>query len=318
MPSASKARGLIPDTLIARFRADVEALCGEGLLALAVSGGPDSMAMLHLAVAAFPGRVIAATVDHGLRAEARVEAQLVATACESLGNPHATLNVTVAPGASVQAQAREARYAALNNWARGQGASALLTAHHADDQAETVLMRLARGSGLGGLSGIRASRDLGGELTLIRPLLGWRRAELAAIVGAVPTVDDPSNRDPRHDRTRARALLAHTDWIDPARIAATARHLAESEAALDWIADEVIRSRCIIDDGRIAADLAGLPREIIRRVLTKLIAHADSPADGPTLDHLLDRLENGLSSSVGGLIVHPGDRMIIQKAPERH
>ena len=317
MPSASKAPGLIPNELIVRFRADVEALGGEGVLALAVSGGPDSMAMLLLAAAAFPDRVIAAPVDHGLRAEARSEAQLVADACESFGILHAILFVKVALCASIQAQARDARYAALSDWALGQGASALLTAHHADDQAETMLMRLARGSGLGGLAGIRVRRDLGGGLHLIRPLLGWRRAELAAIVEATATVDDPSNRDPRHDRTRARALLAQTDWIDPARLAATAHHLAEGEAALDWIADEVIRSRCTVETERITVDLAGLPRDIVRRSLSKLIARAESQPDGPSLDRLLCALENGTQSSIGGMIVQPGDRLIIQKAPER-
>ena len=317
MPSASEARGLIPDHLIARFRADVEALGGEGVLALAVSGGPDSMAMLLLAATAFPGRVIAATVDHGLRAEAKVEAQLVADACENLSVQHAILKVEVARAASVQAQAREASYDALADWARAQGAAVLFTAHHADDQAETMLMRLARGSGLAGLSGIRAQRDLGGGLALIRPLLGWRRAELAAIVATIPTVDDPSNRDQRHDRTRARALLTEADWIDTVRLAATAHHLAESTSALDWMADEVIRSRCAVEADRITADLAGLPSDIVRRTLAKLIARADSPVDGPTLDRLLSALENGAQGSVGGLIVQPGDRLIIQKAPER-
>ncbi|TZG24667.1 tRNA lysidine(34) synthetase TilS [Sphingomonas montanisoli] len=317
MPNVREAPGLIPDALIARFRADVEALCGGGGLALAVSGGPDSMAMLLLAAAAFSERVVAATVDHGLRPEAKAEAQLVANTCQSLGIAHAILTVDVTPGASIQAQARDARYAALSDWARGQGGTALLTAHHADDQAETMLMRLARGSGLGGLSGIRARRDLGEGLALIRPLLGWRRADLVAIASAVPTVDDPSNRDPRHDRTRARALLAETDWIDPVRLVATAHHLAQGEAALDWVAAEVIRSRCSLETDVIVADIDGLPRDIARRVLAKLIARADSPADGPSLDTLLDRLENGLPASIGGLILQPGDRLLVQKAPER-
>ena len=305
--------------LIGRFRTDVGRLAGTvDRLGLAVSGGPDSMAMLHLAAAAFPGGIEAATVDHGLRAEAAAEAALVARACATFAVPHSVLTVVVADEASVQAAARRARYVALAGWCRDRGLSVLATAHHADDQAETLLMRLGRGAGVAGLSGIRSARDLDG-LRLIRPLLGWRRTELAAIVTDVETVDDPSNASPDYDRTHVRALLAGAgDAIDPLRFAASAAHLAEADAALDWLATEAIRSRVERSaEGRIAVDLEGLPCEVRRRILARLIGEADSAVDGPTLETAMARLDAGLNASLGRIILTPGRRILIKKAHPR-
>lgn len=305
-------------SLIDRFKADLNRLAPHGRLAIAVSGGPDSMALLHLAPVALPGRVEAATVDHGLRPEAGAEAALVARACATLDVPHRTLTISVKKGASIQAAARRARYEALAAWCRDRGLQSLATAHHADDQAETLLMRLGRGAGLPGLVGIRESRDLGG-VRLIRPLLGWRRAELAAIVSNVATVADPSNDDPRYDRARVRALLAAAgDGLDAGRIAASASHLAEADAAIEWLVVEAMRSRVERpDEGRVAADLEGLPREVRRRILARLIAESDSQVDGPTLEIAMARLGAGLMASVGGLKLSPGRRILIEKAPPR-
>lgn len=303
-----------------RFLADLGALLpdGGGRLGVAVSGGPDSMALLHLAATALPGRIEAATVDHGLRAEAADEADLVARASAALGVPHVTLRVSVERRASVQAAAREARYEALAGWGRERGLVAVATAHHADDQAETLLMRLARGAGLAGLAGIRRRRDLGG-LSLVRPLLGWRRAELAEIVAGVATVDDPSNADPRHDRTHARALLSAAGGrLDPARLAAAAAHLADADAAVEWLVTEVIRSRTeALDDGRTFVDLEGLPREVRRRILGRLIGEADSPVDGPTLEIAMARLDAGQAATLGALKLSPGRRILVEKARPR-
>lgn len=286
-------------------------------MALAVSGGPDSMAMLALAAAAFPGEVEAVTVDHGLRVEAAGEAALVGRYCAALGVPHATLSITVPKAASIQAAAREARYAALLDWCRTRGIGFLLTAHHADDQAETLLMRLGRGAGLAGLSGIRADRAQNG-VHVIRPLLGWRRAELVTIVADVETVADPSNDDPRHDRTRARRLLGGAGGIDPLRFAASAAHLAEAEEALAWVTGEAIRSRAeTLPDGGHSVDLTGLPRELRRRILARLIAESDSQVDGPALERLMESIEAGRKMSVGGLSITPGRRVKLEKAPER-
>lgn len=323
MPNASRElaiTGSIAPGLVARFRADlgrIQAVDGDARFGLGVSGGPDSMAMLLLAAAALPGRVAAATVDHGLRAEAAEESALVGRLCGQIGIPHASLKVSVSAKGSVQAAARSARYAALASWAQEHGLAAVLTAHHADDQAETLMMRLARGAGLSGLRGIGARGDIEGA-TVLRPLLGWRRAELAAVAADIETVDDPSNSDPHYDRTRARVLMRETAWIDPLRLAATAAHLADAEEAIDWTVREAIRSRCDRgEDGAIRADMAGLPYEIRRRMVAALVAEADSPTDGPTIERAIALLESGQSASVGSLKMSPGRRILIMRAPDR-
>lgn len=313
----------VPDTdskLIARFRADLDGILsadGETRFGLAVSGGPDSMAMLLLASAALPGRVVAATVDHGLRAEAADEAAMVARLCDEIGVPHAILKVRVSKQGSVQAAARAARYAALAQWAREQGLAAVLTAHHADDQAETLMMRLARGAGLSGLRGIGRRSDIAGVM-VVRPLLGWRRMELAGIVAGIATADDPSNDDPHYDRTHARALIRDAPWIDPLRLAASASHLANAEEAIEWVVGEAMRSRCDHrSDGSIRVDLTGLPYEIRRRMIALLVAEAESPADGPTIERALALLDSGRSASVGRRKLSPGRYITIARAPDR-
>lgn len=300
--------GVVDPAKIERFRADLDALAPSGIVALAVSGGPDSLALLLLAQATRPGTVIAATVDHGLRPEARVEAELVGLLCADLGVPHTILTVQVRDDpAGPQAAARDARYRALAGWAERAGAVAIATGHQLDDQAETVLMRLARGSGVGGLSGMPARRALD-RATLIRPLLNWRRKELAAIVAAagITAVDDPSNHNPRFDRTTARALL-EVGWPDPKRLAASADHLAEAEVALTWAAER-LQSERLADTARgVTVDMEGLPREFVRRLALAAFTRLDSvPKRGDELDRLLDRVAGGAVSTLAGIRVAPG------------
>lgn len=220
------------------------------MLGVAVSGGPDSLALLLLAQAAMPGKVAAATVDHGLRPESANEAAFVAGLCRELGVPHSTLNVIVGEG-NLQDNARKARYQALLQWlprkgdglihGSGWGPSALATAHHADDQAETLLMRLNRGSGLAGLAGIRASTIFGNHThPVLRPLLGWRRAELAEIVerAGIAAIQDPSNANRDFERVRVREALREADWIDVVGLARSVAHLQQVETALDFVVEE--------------------------------------------------------------------------------
>ena len=217
----------------------VAALIGRPLgagevVAVAVSGGPDSLALLLLAHAAFgPPRVAALTVDHRLRPEAAAEAAQVAGIAAGLGVRHATLSWDdPKPAGNLQAAARTARYALMGRWCADHGVGWLMTAHHRGDVAETLLLRLARGAGLAGLAGPRARRVLrpGGEL--LRPLLDVDPAALAAVVAdaGLTALDDPSNHAARFDRTRARALLARTGWLALARLGAAAAHLADAEA----------------------------------------------------------------------------------------
>jgi tRNA(Ile)-lysidine synthase len=134
---------VLPDEAIARFRANFEGLVEPlGLMGVAVSGGPDSVALLLLAATAYPGQVEAATVDHRLRSASGTEAKFVADLCGDLNLPHRTIVLDPLARGNVSASAREARYDTLDNWADERGIAWLLTAHHADDQLETIAMRL--------------------------------------------------------------------------------------------------------------------------------------------------------------------------------
>lgn len=282
-------------------------------LGLAVSGGPDSLALLMIAAAERPGAIRAATVDHGLRPDARREAEMVAAICAERGIPHDILTVTVT--GSVQAAARAARYAALADWCRAHALDHLATAHHRDDQAETVLMRLARGAGLAGLSGIRAARPLGEGVMLVRPLLGMPKAELEAIVAAagLSPARDPSNDDPRYDRTAIRRLLAGSDALDPARIAHSAAILAEAEDALGWAAERLAAERIEGD----TLDPADLPPELLRRLVSRQLARFGADPDGPALARLIATVAAGRAATLGDVLVSPGPRWRFAPAPPR-
>jgi tRNA(Ile)-lysidine synthase len=310
--------GLAP-ALIERFRRDLEAaqscttLPGDRF-ALAVSGGPDSMAMLALASAALPGSVFAATVDHGLREASAAEAAMVADYCALMGVPHQVLTPSrPIAGASIQAQARGVRYQLLARWSATLGARALLTAHHADDQAETFLMRAARGSGISGLAAIRERREaLAGAadpLPVVRPLLAWRRAELRAVAEAAgaPFVDDPSNADDAFDRTRFRRLFEANPWLDVPGIAQAAMLAAEADRALRICADMLWDDVAQVDEGGVLLDPADLPGEIRHRLVSDAIDHVRRTHDlrgewrGGGLDRLLATLDSGGTGTIAGV-----------------
>jgi tRNA(Ile)-lysidine synthase len=307
--------------IIDRFRTDLDVLSSPGdRLGVAVSGGPDSLALLLLAAAARPGQVGAATVDHQLRAGSGKEARFVASVCKRLGVPHVTLRTEIPPGASVQAQARTARYQAIGNWAIELNLKAVATAHHADDQAETLLMRLARGAGLSGLSATRRRRVLEPGIMLVRPLLGWRRQELRAIVddaGLTP-VDDPANRDPRHDRTRFRGLLDEAEWADAERLALSAHWLADADEALEWALAALAKDLIAETADSATIEAAGLPREFQRRLLLlafdRLTGHRPR---GPELDRAMRLLIDGKSTTLGGLKLAGGSKWRLSVAPKR-
>jgi tRNA(Ile)-lysidine synthase len=313
----------LPDpALVERFRRDLAAVAGaEGRLAIAVSGGPDSLALLLLAAAARRGETEAATVDHGLRAESGAEAEFVARTCAALGVPHRILRVTVpAGGAGVQAEARAARYDALGAWMEQRGLSILLTGHHADDQAETLLMRLQRGSGVGGLAGVRAGGTVpgsDGKLALARPLLGWRRTELAAIVteAGVEAVDDPSNADADHQRVRMRRQMAQTPWLDIDAIARSAAALAEADEALDRAASRLFVKRW----SPPLLDPTEVPSELLRRVVTRCLRTVapDAAPRGEQVTALLGNLARGETTTLAGVRCSGGPRWRFEPAPPR-
>ena len=292
----------------------------DGRLGVAVSGGPDSLALVLLAHGAMPGRIAAATVDHGLRAESVAEAALVSKFCQSLGVPHAVLKVDVALG-NVQAMARSARYAALAGWAEREELAALATGHHADDQAETLLLRLTRGSGVAGLAGVRA-RGLvpGTQLPLLRPVLEFRRAELAAVVVAagIAAVQDPSNHDDKFDRARLRKALAQADWLDVPALAASASHLADADAALDWAAQREW-SECVSRAPLGLTYCPQAPRAVALRVIARIVRELDGEdARGSAVARVFDSLLARQPASIGALVARAGrDGWAFTKAPRR-
>lgn len=316
-----------PREQLDRFRAALQGLGGvPDRLGLAVSGGADSLALLLLAAAAFPGRVEAATVDHGLRPESMIEALHVEDICERTSCPHTILSVSVPDGAAgLQADARTARYAALESWAEARGISHLATAHHLDDQAETVLMRLQRGSGLAGLSAIRPVRRQGG-LLILRPLLAWTKAELVHLVArsGIEPVEDPSNHDLRFDRTAMRRFLSDNSQFSPRRLARIAAAAREADEALDWAADQLAEDRITSAGGEWRIDPAELPREFKRRLLVRALAfvreaHAiePPPSGSEDVEALLVALEAGGSSTLAGIMARGGACWHLRPAPPR-
>jgi tRNA(Ile)-lysidine synthase len=280
---------------------------------LAVSGGPDSTALLKLAAdwrvadLARP-QIFAATIDHGLRPESQVEARDVAALAQKLGVPHSILLWEgEKPTSRLQEKARAARYRLLVAHAREIGADCIVTAHHADDQAETVLMRMARGSGIAGLAGMRPVASLDG-LSLVRPLLDIPKSGLVAFCHAqdLAFAEDASNINPRYARARWR-LLADTlagQGLTARRLARLAQRAARADDALAAMAQTLAKE--VVTRGpegvsvNFRALLAG-PEEAGLRVL---IAEVENLSAAPLR---LQRLESAFERLAEAL--HRGESL---------
>jgi tRNA(Ile)-lysidine synthase len=305
---------------------------------LAVSGGPDSTALLWLAARWRKARrkgpkLIAVTVDHGLRRESAAEARAVKRLAVSLGVPHVTRSWRGdKPATGVPAAARAARYRLLEEAAKAAKASHILTAHTRDDQAETVLMRLAKGSGLTGLAAMAHTRPLAG-VDLARPFLDVSKSRLVATLtkAKVGFVDDPTNCDPAYLRPRLRGLMPDlaADGLDSRGLLRFARRMARAEAALERMADGAERYLAKIQGtapGFDAAAFAALPEEIRVRLLQRAIGRAghEGPAElgkVETLVQALTEAEQGgrpIKRTLGGaLITLAGGRLGVVAAPRR-
>jgi tRNA(Ile)-lysidine synthase len=233
---------------------------GVPAIVLAVSGGPDSIALMWLAARwrralARGPRLIAVTVDHGLRAEAAGEARNVKRLARALDLPHRTMRWTGAkPKTGLPAAARAARYGLLARAARESGATHILTAHTRDDQAETLLMRLLRGSGIAGLAAMAPVTEREGVL-LARPFLNVSKSQLIATLrkAKVAFADDPTNRDTNFTRPRIRAVmpLLAAEGGDARNLARLASRLARANAAIEILVDGAERYLALTD--RLAA-----------------------------------------------------------------
>jgi tRNA(Ile)-lysidine synthase len=303
---------------LGRFRA---ALCrlesADDRLLCAVSGGPDSLALLMLAQLALPGRLVAATIDHQLRTESADEAQIVAEICRNIGVPHIILTPEEKISGNLQSSARAARYALLERAADTQNCQVIATAHHADDQLETLLMRLARGSGVDGLSGIRARNG-----RVIRPLLEFTKAELIDICSSngIQWVNDPSNANIDFDRVAMRNWLASTQHPFPAaRALRTASALADASDALVWMTDTLAAQRISQKNDVTICKAGGLPRELKRRILIRCLRTIDinlAPR-GDAIDRVLTALENARTAMIGNIKCVGGEDWQFSKAPPR-
>lgn len=299
---------------------------------LAVSGGVDSTALMHLACAWVRSRggggpsLSVATVDHRLRPGSAEEAAEVGRMAARLGLSHVTLVWDAdKPSTGIQAAAREARYRLLAAHLAERGSTAVATAHTEDDQAETVLMRLARGSGLDGLAGMAPQTKLHG-ITVLRPLLGVAKARLieALTADGVGWIEDPSNTRPEFERVRLRQAR---DALEAAGLSATAvarsaRRLARARAAVEEMVDGAIRdglgggtlSWSPLGYGEVAWPwLVSLPEEARLRLLSRMIRLAGGQGAAPSLSGLEDitvaqswQLPAG--ATLGGAQVRPQGR----------
>lgn len=272
-------------------------------VAAAVSGGADSMALLHALAGLCADRGIdlhVLSVDHGLRAEAAAEAQQVKDYCRALDPAikHTTLRwAGDKPEAALQEEARKARYALMADYCRENGISGLCLAHHRDDQAETVLMRLAAGSGLNGLAGMRAESLYSEEVTLLRPLLGVTKEDILTYCKAhnMPYINDPSNENEAFARVRLRksmGVLAE-EGLTSKRLSVTAQRLARAADALDYYCDLIWHSSALKNKtNQIVFNkntFVDAPAEIAVRLIVRLIETL-----GPSKDYLprMEKIEN--------------------------
>ncbi|MGI3170533.1 tRNA lysidine(34) synthetase TilS [Pseudooceanicola sp. C21-150M6] len=285
---------------------------GAGVLGVAVSGGSDSLALMVL-LHDLGRELHVVTVDHGLRSEAAEEAAMVADLAAKLGHPHTTLHWTDWDGSgNLQDMARRARYALLADWGAEAGIYRIALAHTADDQAETLLMRMAREAGVDGLSAMRRSWVQNG-VTFLRPAMDFRRAELQALLmrRGIEWAEDPSNADPRYDRVRMRRALEQLEpeGLTVEALSAVAANLSDARAALARYAQDAARDHVTLDRGDVlipVAALRDLPPEIARRLVQAAlgwVSGAEYPARRQPLSVILDGLENGATQPLSGCLV---------------
>lgn len=315
-------------------------------IVLAVSGGPDSLALMWLAArwrkALKQGPALAVvTVDHGLRPEAAAEARAVKRLAASLDLPHRTLRWNGdKPNTGIQAAARGARYRLLAKAAKTLGASHVMTAHTRDDQAETVLMRLSRGSGIAGLAAMAREIERDG-VVLARPLLDVPKARLIATLAKarIAFATDPSNADPRFTRPRLRELMPQlaAEGCDARSLVRLAVRAARADAALELMTDGAEQFLASLDAGseRPGVDaraFLALAAEIqIRLLLRTLSRHGhEGPPELGKVEALAEALSQAaarrpqaagkirLKQTLAGAVISlTGDRLVIAPAPPR-
>ncbi len=313
-------------------------------LVLAVSGGPDSTALMVLAARWRDSlktrpKLVAVTVDHGLRKESKAEAAAVARLARKLAIAHRTLRWTGRkPKTGLQEAARLTRYRLLGDAARKAGATHILTAHTLDDQAETVLLRMSHGSGLAGLGAMQRISTVPHDeaIFLVRPLLDIAKSRLIATLRAagIPYADDPSNRDPRFTRARLRGLmnLLAEEGLDAVRLARLARRLRRADAAIERAVEDAVAELFVeLPAGPAIAiesrQFSDLPAEVALRLLGRALARLgdEGPVELGKLEMLktaLDEAQNGAEhrfrrTLAGAIVTLKDPQIIVEGAPPR-
>ncbi|WBU53239.1 tRNA lysidine(34) synthetase TilS [Paracoccus sp. SCSIO 75233] len=313
-----------PDIVEARgFAAFDRLACDLPSLGVALSGGGDSAALLHLAArwaSLRKRRVEAATVDHGLRAESAAEADAAARQANALGLHHDVLRWDGQGAGNLMANARKARAELLSGWAASRGLDAVMLGHTRDDVAETLLMRLSRGAGIDGLAAMSERRSADG-IVWLRPLLGIGREELRGWLRQIGAswVEDPTNRNEKYDRARIRQAMAALG-LEAEALALSATNLAEARDALNAglepiIAGARLRHGALLLD-RAAFDL--LPAESRRRLIiaaVRFVTGANYPPRRQTVEHALQALASGNRATLDGAVLDPGRGLLVHREP---
>ena len=299
----------MPKLLAGRIRS----LTGDGLrLGLAVSGGGDSMALLHMCMAAgISAKVV--TVNHGLRPEAGTEAAWVGQVCAGLGVAHTVLHWHWDGTGNVQDAARRGRRALIADWARGAGIDAVALAHTEDDVAETFFMRLARVSGLEGLSRMADVWEEGG-IRWVRPMLDFHRSKLREWLKGrgLIWVDDPSNDNDQFERVRIRKALAMMEplGVTGPRIAEVARNLAKAQSALNWstavVGQKVLRpiANAIEMDAELLSAMDPEMRRQIFLAVIRRLGPTDYDPRGWSLLGVIDTVGQLKGATIAGCRFH--------------
>ncbi len=288
----------------------------EKNIAVAVSGGGDSLALAILLAEWCSERNItlhALTVDHGLRPESASEAKYVAKTLKPFGVSQKTLMWEgVKPKSRIQEAAREARYALMSNYCQKKKIKFLFVAHHGQDQIETILFRIAKGTGLDGLSGMRPITVLENNLTLVRPLLPVSHQELCDTLKSrkINWIEDPSNENDKYARVRIRNVIdaLENEGLNPARISSLSNRVAQSIDLIDYLIDKEYNSLVSnINTQRIDINLSAfssLPIEgkarILKKIISQLIPHKKYPARLEDIERLAAKLDDKFKGATLG------------------
>jgi tRNA(Ile)-lysidine synthase len=274
-----------------------------GKIAVGLSGGPDSMALCWLVAhwaKSHDVSVHAITVDHGLRAESAAEAAQVGAWVKDWPNIHHVVLRWEGdkPDSRILEEARAARYNLMQSYMMNHGIAHLCIAHHQDDQAETFLIRLAKGSGLDGLAGMKPSQAYG-QITLLRPLLDESKEALISLChdNNIPFVNDPTNGNEKYMRPRLRAARAvlEEEGLTSKRLAVTSKRLARAQMALSQMSDQAFDAhvQSSEDSCKLSLEnLRALPDEIAVRVILKIMDRLNPEGDyGPRMEKVENLVE---------------------------